>query len=273
MSQLPIDLDAEAIQFDGHWYTREDLARRIKQMLDSGDFAVGKISTALEQLTTVMASLRTLAFRLPPEMADQLSQVSVRHGRTLGSLIRESLTVHLNLKGVSLLEGSAAASATALPLPSAPPALAAPPAPPAPLVLPAIPDRPPLLGRKATEPEMPVVTRGVVGTGVGSHPTPPGGIPMSALPPELRVGPPPIPTPLLQSAVIAGPGAIKAAQPERVTIPPAPPSIPSVPSVLVDKSAIVTEDASPDEAAAAVSLGGPKKKQDEDPLERGWFGR
>src|SRR3954463_12412477 len=215
MSQLPIDLDAEAIQFDGHWYTREDLARRIKQMLDSGDFAVGKISTALEQLTTVMASLRTLAFRLPPEMADQLNQVAARHGRTLGSLIRESLTVHLNLKGVNLMEGALVVAPP--PLPGAPSPTPIPLATP-PVLPPAIPDRPPLLlGRKATDPEMPVVTRGAVGTGVGSHPTPPGGIPMSALPPELRMTPPtsvPVLTPpgLAPAPVIAGPGALKVAQ-------------------------------------------------------------
>src|SRR5262245_59922421 len=118
MNQLPIDLDAEAIQYDGHWYTREDLARRIKQMLDSGDFAVGKPSQALEQLTQVLASLRTLAFRLPPEMADQLNQAAARHGRTLGSLIRESLNVHLNLKGISLMEGSVTSVAIPQPLPA-----------------------------------------------------------------------------------------------------------------------------------------------------------
>src|SRR6185436_15953792 len=99
MSQLPIDLDAEAIQYDGRWYTREELARRIRQMLDSGDFAVSRPSQALEQLTAVLTSVRTLAFRLSPEMADQLNQIAVRHGRTLGSLIRESLQAHLSLKG------------------------------------------------------------------------------------------------------------------------------------------------------------------------------
>jgi len=246
MSQLPIDLDAEAIQYDGHWYTREDLARRIKQMLDSGDFAVGKISQALEQLTTVLASLRTLAFRLPPDMADQLNQVAARHGRTLGSLIRESLTVHLNLKGVNLMEGSVSASAVVTPLqltPATPPNMTER-------------ERPPPLGRKTTDPEMPVVTRGAVGTGVGSHPTPPGGIPMSALPADLRMTQPmPMPPP-----VIPGPGALKSAQ-----VPP---------SVVVDKSAIVTEEASADEAASAVSLGGPKKKPaEEEAVERNWFGR
>jgi len=249
MSQLPIDLDAEAIQFDGHWYTREDLARRIKQMLDSGDFAVGKISQALEQLTTVLASLRTLAFRIPPDMADQLNQVAARHGRTLGSLIRESLTVHLNLKGVNLMEGAVSGPVvTTPPPPSTPPNMTERERP------------PPLLGRKATDPEMPVVTRGAVGTGVGSHPTPPGGIPMSALPADLRMTQPmPMPPPPAPAPVIAGPGALKNAQ-----MPP---------SVVVDKSAIVTEEATADEAASAVSLGGPKKKQPDDDIERGWFGR
>jgi len=164
MSQLPIDLDAEAIQYDGHWYTREDLARRIKQMLDAGDFAVGKPSQALEQLTTVLGSLRTLAFRIPPEMADQLNQAAARHGRTLGSLIRESLTVHLNLKGISLMEGSVAGAPTSMPV--TPPAAAATPErpperPERPVMpLPPMPLDRPMLGRKATDPEMPVVTRG-----------------------------------------------------------------------------------------------------------------
>jgi hypothetical protein len=222
MSQLPIDLDAEAIQYEGHWYTREELARRIKQMLDSGDFAVGKPSQALEQLTATLATLRTLAFRLPPEMADQLNQVAARHGRTLGSLIRESISVHLNLRGININEGQAAGGS-----------------------------RPPeRLGRKATDPEMPAVPPGMVPSvaSPGRHPTPPGGTPVAP-------------------QVMAGPGAIRAAQPDR---PP--------PSVVVDKNAIVTEDATPDEIAAAVSLGGPKKKPppppaDEDTVERGWFGR
>jgi len=39
MTPQPIDLDAEAIQFEGHWYTRDELARKIKSMLDAGDFA------------------------------------------------------------------------------------------------------------------------------------------------------------------------------------------------------------------------------------------
>jgi hypothetical protein len=186
-------------------------------------------------------------------MADQLNQAAARHGRTLGSLIRESLTVHLNLKGVNLMEGSVSGLGVTTPItPSAPIA--------PPNMTERTTERPPPLGRKATDPEMPVVTRGAVGTGVGSHPTPPGGIPMSALPADLRMTQPmPMPPP-----VIAGPGALKAAQVPPSVVPP---------SVVVDKSAIVTEEASADEAASAVSLGGPKKKAPDDDIERGWFGR
>lgn len=234
MSQLPIDLDAEAIQYDGHWYTRDELARRIKQMLDSGDFAVGKPSQALEQLTTTLASLRTLAFRMPPEMADQLNQVAARHGRTLGSLIRESISVHLNLRGINVNEGQSAGGAK-------------------------LPER---LGRKPTDPEMAAVlpvTAASIGS-AGTHPTPPSGIPVPV--PLATTQPMSIPLP----PVLPGPGALKAAaQPERIQ-----------PSVMVDKAALVTEEATADEAAAAVSLG-PKKKpapaQDEETIERGWFGR
>jgi hypothetical protein len=50
MSQFPIDVDAEAIFLDGSWYTREDLSRRIRAMLDSGDFNVARPSMALQEL-------------------------------------------------------------------------------------------------------------------------------------------------------------------------------------------------------------------------------
>src|SRR5256885_79191 len=94
---LPIHLDSEAIQFDGHWYTRDELAKKIRSMLDASDFAVGKPSQALEQLTTTMSSVRTLAFRVTPEMADTLNQLATRHGRSVGAIVRESLALHLGL--------------------------------------------------------------------------------------------------------------------------------------------------------------------------------
>ncbi len=97
MSQLPIDIDAEAIYFDGHWYTRDDMARRIKAMLDQGDFAVSRPSAALEQLIAVISSVRTLAFRATPDMIEAINAGAARSGKSVGAFIRESLAQSLGV--------------------------------------------------------------------------------------------------------------------------------------------------------------------------------
>jgi len=93
----PIDLDSETIQFEGGWFTRDDLARRIKAMLDGGDYNVSKPSQALEQLTATLTGLRTLAVRVTPELAESLNQAASRQGKTAGGLVREALTTYLGL--------------------------------------------------------------------------------------------------------------------------------------------------------------------------------
>lgn len=196
MSQLPIDLDTESIQYEGQWYTRDELARRIKGMLDSGDFAVGKPSQALEQLTVTLASLRTITFKATPDLAEAINQAASRQGRGVGGLIREAISEYVGFASLPAREGAPPHSGTG--------------------------DRP---GKRPTEPELPAVV---------SAPAP---------------------------AVIAGPGALKAAQ--------AP-----APSVVIDRNAIITEEATAEEAASAVSLNPKKKKKEEEEnVERGWFGR
>jgi hypothetical protein len=190
-----IDLDSETIQFDGAWFARDDLARRIKAMLDSGDYNVAKPSQALEQLTTTLAGLRTLAIRVTPEMADALNQAASRQGKTAAGVVREALTMHLGIGDAPAVPASAPAKQVGL------------------------------SSRHKTDPEMPVVPV------VHTHP-------MDG-----------------RQQVLAGPGALRSA---------------AAPSVMVDKSSIVTEDASPEEAARAVDLT-PKKKEDES-IEKRWFG-
>jgi hypothetical protein len=91
MSLMPIDLDAEAILFDGQWSTRDDLARRIKGMLDGGDYSIARQSTALEQLTQTLASVRTLAFRATPDLVEALNMAAARSGKSVGGFIRDTL--------------------------------------------------------------------------------------------------------------------------------------------------------------------------------------
>lgn len=99
MSSYPIDVDSETVQFDGQWYTRDDLARRIRAMLDAGDFSVGRPSHALEELNRAIASLRTMAFRATQELAEGLSAAASRQGKTVGALVRDVLEAYLKVEG------------------------------------------------------------------------------------------------------------------------------------------------------------------------------
>ena len=120
---LQIDVDSEAIYLDGHWYTREDLARRIKAMLDGGDFAVARPSAALEALNTQMATVRTMAFRADAELADALMQEAQRTGKTVGAILREAAAVAVGFAPQQAAEPPPA------PAPEVPPARASAPVP------------------------------------------------------------------------------------------------------------------------------------------------
>ena len=118
MSQLPIDIDAEAIYFDGHWYTRDDMARRIKAMLDQGDFAVSRPSAALEQLTSVISSVRTLAFRATPDMIEALNAGAARAGKSVGAFVRDMLSQQLGVPSADFGPGPASVETAPVPAPS-----------------------------------------------------------------------------------------------------------------------------------------------------------
>jgi hypothetical protein len=91
MNQLPIDVDAEAIFLDGAWYTRDDLARKVKSMIDAGDFNVARPSAALEALSSTLQQVRTVQFRVTPDLADALNQLATRTGNSVGQLVREAV--------------------------------------------------------------------------------------------------------------------------------------------------------------------------------------
>lgn len=99
MDDLQIDVDAEAIFLDGGWFTREDLTRRIKAMLDSGDFNVARPSAALEALTQTVKSLRTLSFRCTPDIEQALNEIAGRTGSSVGGVVREAVIQFLQETG------------------------------------------------------------------------------------------------------------------------------------------------------------------------------
>lgn len=102
-----IDLDTETLWYDGAWQSRDDLARKIRSMIDAGDYRVAQPSQALEFLTQSVANARAITVRLPAEVADALTALGQRDGRPVGALVREAIAAVLGKHG-------AAPAATAL---------------------------------------------------------------------------------------------------------------------------------------------------------------
>ncbi len=84
-----IDLDAERVALDGAWYSRDDLAQKIKAMVDAGDYKLGHPSAALEALETALAELTSVSIKLPRSVLNALSGAANRSGKTVDALARE----------------------------------------------------------------------------------------------------------------------------------------------------------------------------------------
>lgn len=90
-----IDLDSESVWLDGAWYTRAELARRIKDMIEAGDFRVSRPSQALERLEAALGQATVVAVRMPGDLADAVSATAARLGRPVGHLVREAVAYYL----------------------------------------------------------------------------------------------------------------------------------------------------------------------------------
>lgn len=90
-----IDLDSESVWLDDAWYTRQDLARRIKEMIETGDFRVSRPSQALERLEAALAEVRVVSVRMPAALADAVQGAAERLRRPMGHLVREAVAYYL----------------------------------------------------------------------------------------------------------------------------------------------------------------------------------
>ena len=90
-----IDLDSESVWLDGAWYTRDQLARHIKEMIEAGDFRVSRPSQALERLEAALGLAQVVSVRLPSDLLEAVSATADRLGRPMGHLIREAVAYYL----------------------------------------------------------------------------------------------------------------------------------------------------------------------------------
>ncbi|MFO0584511.1 MAG: hypothetical protein U0229_19755 [Anaeromyxobacter sp.] len=90
-----IDLDSESVWLDGAWFTREELARKIREMIEQGDFRVSRPSQALERLEAAIGQARTVNVRMPMDLAEAVAATAHRLGRPVGHLVREAVSYYL----------------------------------------------------------------------------------------------------------------------------------------------------------------------------------
>jgi predicted DNA-binding protein len=90
-----IDLDSESVWLDGAWYARDQLAQRIKEMIEAGDFRVARPSQALERLEAALGQAQVVSVRMPAELAEAADATAGRLGRPVGHLIREAIAYYL----------------------------------------------------------------------------------------------------------------------------------------------------------------------------------
>jgi len=90
-----IDLDSESVWLDGAWYTRQDLARRIKEMIETGDYRVTRPSQALERLEAALSQACLVSVRMPADLAETVAEAAARLGRPVGHLVREAVAYYL----------------------------------------------------------------------------------------------------------------------------------------------------------------------------------
>jgi predicted DNA-binding protein len=122
-----IDLDSESVWLDGAWWTREDLARRIREMIEAGDFRVSRPSQALERLEAALAQARVVSVRMPLDLAEAVGDTAARLGRPVGHLVREAVAYYLAAAAAyGAAQGAAGPGAPAegeAPAPEGPPRL------------------------------------------------------------------------------------------------------------------------------------------------------
>ncbi|MDF1565658.1 MAG: ribbon-helix-helix protein, CopG family [Deltaproteobacteria bacterium] len=96
MSDFTLDVDREAVHMDGSWYTADELAKKVTEMLGAKDFKIGTAASALEALQAALADVRDIGFRLPGTMLEALESTAGREGRTTSAILRDALQAYLD---------------------------------------------------------------------------------------------------------------------------------------------------------------------------------
>ncbi len=94
-----IDLEEGKILVDGKWLTEDEIRYAIKMKVESDDYNVADLATALQTLINEMNKSRVLKMRVPKEMAEILEELSQKSGESVESTLRGILIEYLSREG------------------------------------------------------------------------------------------------------------------------------------------------------------------------------
>ncbi len=90
-----VDIDAQKVNYEGEWLTKDELAEKIRRMINGQDFRIGAAGNALEFLQETLANVREFSVKIGPSAADSLQRYAQKAGLETGAFIRQAILAYL----------------------------------------------------------------------------------------------------------------------------------------------------------------------------------
>ena len=100
-----VNLDEGTILVDDKWLSKEDLSKVIKEKMEKGDYTIGNIAGALEELERVLAGSGELTARVPKDVFESYSTLGEKSGESARAWVRKGLMAYLKTEEPSNVLG------------------------------------------------------------------------------------------------------------------------------------------------------------------------
>jgi hypothetical protein len=90
-----VDIDAQKVNFGGEWLAKDELAEKIRKMIESQDFKIGAAGNALEFLQKTMTNIQEFSVKIGSSDAVCLEKHAQRAGLETGVFIRQAILAYL----------------------------------------------------------------------------------------------------------------------------------------------------------------------------------
>lgn len=122
--EYEVDLDQETIRFEDEWLGRQQLADKIKSMIDSQNYSISTAGQALEYLERTLSDVRTFKVKLSAADATRVERHAQRSNIALAAFVRQAVQAYLAAQP-PMAEGDESAAPGPVPISGPPESLAA----------------------------------------------------------------------------------------------------------------------------------------------------